>query len=191
MQELRAKGGAFSRLVEEHGTTLTVLEAEANADTTVTPDSASANATIANDKPQVSSPQTLIQDEDRDVGMVPWNTYTSFFATAGSVWWFPVLFLAAALAQAVQVARCFWLLDLVRMVCSQLTQSDLFGILVVLPIPHVDRQRVHRSLRVTRSIGRSSHQPGNFHFHGRWSTRWETIICRRFETGRLFSCGVL
>ncbi|EJD55530.1 ATP-dependent bile acid permease [Auricularia subglabra TFB-10046 SS5] len=96
-EHLRGSGGAFSRLLEEHGTGAKELERrgeqldkEVDEATTGVKDGAANTA--------------LIQDEDRAVGQVPWSTYRDFFAASGSVWFLPLLLLLAIASRAIQVA---------------------------------------------------------------------------------------
>ncbi|EJD48473.1 P-loop containing nucleoside triphosphate hydrolase protein [Auricularia subglabra TFB-10046 SS5] len=95
-EQLRSSGGAFARLLEEHGTKAQDLEKEAEK---------------LEEAPEVT-PKTeetqgistaLIQEEDRDVGQVPWSTYRDLLVALG-VWFIPLLLLLAIALHAVGAA---------------------------------------------------------------------------------------
>lgn len=96
-EHLRGSGGAFSRLLEEHGTGAKEIEKRAAQLDEMDDKKASG----ADDD---ATNTALIQDEDRAVGQVPWSTYRDFFTASGSAWFLPLLLLLATASRAVQVA---------------------------------------------------------------------------------------
>jgi ATP-binding cassette subfamily C (CFTR/MRP) protein 1 len=88
--ELRARGGAFARLMDEYGK----QEAE--------PESEEAVQVVGDEKKEkkAGKRQGLMQAEERAKGQVSTETYVKYFRYAGSVLWAPLIIGLLVLSQA-------------------------------------------------------------------------------------------
>jgi ATP-binding cassette subfamily C (CFTR/MRP) protein 1 len=87
--ELRARGGAFARLMDEYGK----LDAEDDAG-----EEAKVEAVVAKDE-GAKVKKGLMQAEERVTGQVSADTYVRYFRYAGSVLWAPMILSLLVLSQ--------------------------------------------------------------------------------------------
>ena len=110
--ELMANRGVFSKFVKEFGSKQQEKEGE---DADEIPGEAEAEKddkgsdAVAALKEQYEKGDTIMQEEERNIGAVTWKVYRSYLAAGNGFILVPALLLSLVLAQGAQVMSSYWL----------------------------------------------------------------------------------
>ena len=113
--ELMANDGVFSKFLKEFGSKQEeeeiedVDEAAVEGEVTKGGKGQKGSGAVTALKERYEKGKTIMQDEERSVGAVPWKTYKTYITAGNGIILVPALILSLLLVQGAQVMSSYWL----------------------------------------------------------------------------------
>lgn len=112
-KELKAKNGAFARLVQEFGADDVEEQEASDEGSAIEKEGPGPNQFVGVDRSKMTSrgvAHRLMQDEERNQGTIKSETWTGYFKAGHGIILVPILLFAVAIAQGFTVMTSYWLI---------------------------------------------------------------------------------